>query len=278
MKSKQSLLVLDTVLVIMQRLVAWLIRHGINYIEFSQALKKVFLQQAMIEADRVGSKKTDSALSLLSGLQRRDVQQVRLALEEQPITAITRSTVPAEVIGKWLANSHLYPDCLLFNADDPTVISFENLVWSISKDKHPRSILNELIRIQVVDWDEETNLVSLQRRAFLPNQHSEQSYQLFSRIASDHLAASIHNLQTTEQDKFLDQAVFVDGLTQDSIVILEQYSRKKWQAFMQEMLTLADILSESDKQKINSNKRLTVGMFYNAEEDTHTLSTKPNKN
>ena len=101
MKSKQVIQVLESVLAIMQPLVTFLIRRGVTYIDFAQALKKVFLQQAINEAQRVGSKQTDTALSLLSGLQRRDVQQVRLLLIEQPLAAPTRCTVPTETIGKW---------------------------------------------------------------------------------------------------------------------------------------------------------------------------------
>ncbi|PTQ90005.1 DUF6502 family protein [Agitococcus lubricus] len=275
MKAKHSLLVLDTVLSIMQRLVAWLIRHGITYVEFAQALKKVFLQQALLEAERLGSKKTDSALSLLSGLQRRDVQLVRTALEEQPIAAITRSTVPAEVIGKWLANQDIYPDALVFMSDNPEVMSFEKLVLSVSKDKHPRSILNELIRIKVVEWDEVQDTICLQHKAFLPDQASEQLYQLFARILNDHLAASTYNLETAGREKFLDQAVFADGLAPESIAILEQYSRKKWQAFMQEMLTFADILCEADKVKSNADQRFTVAMFNYAERQNMPVDVIP---
>lgn len=259
MKSKKSLQVLESVLAIMQPLVTFLIRRGVTYIDFAQALKKVFLQQAINEAQRLGSKQTDSALSLLSGLQRRDLQQVRLSLAEQPIVASTRSTVPTETIGKWLANP-AYPDSLVFANHGSQRMSFEQLVWSVSKDKHPRSVLNELIRIKVVEWDEATDTVMLLRKAFLPDSSTEITYQLFRRIISDHIAAAVHNLESTEH-KFLEQAVFADELTPESIVILQQYSRKKWQAFMQEMLTLADVLCETDKEKLNANQRFTVGMF-----------------
>lgn len=259
MKSKKTLQVLESVLAIMQPLVTFLIRRGITYIDFAQALKKVFLQQAINEAQRLGSKQTDSALSLLSGLQRRDLQQVRLSLAEQPIIASTRSTVPTETIGKWLANP-AYPDYLAFARPNSQQMSFEQLVWSVSKDKHPRSVLNELIRINVVEWDEATDTVILLRKAFLPDNSTEAVYQLFRRIISDHIAAAVHNLESTDH-KFLEQAVFADELTPESIMILEQYSRKKWQAFMQEMLTLADVLCETDKEKPNANQRFTVGMF-----------------
>lgn len=263
MKSEKSLhmLVLDSVLTVMQPLVTLLIRRGVTYIDFIHGLKKVFLQQAINEMQRLGGKQTDSALSLLSGLQRRDVQHVRQLLISQPIMTPTRSTVPAETMGKWLANP-AYADKLVFAHPAANNMSFEQLVWSVSKDKHPRSVLNELIRLNVVEWDEQTDTVTLLRKNFLPDSTTEAAYQMFRRIVSDHIATVVHNLGATEEaDKFLEQAVFADELTPESVIILQQYSRKKWQAFMQEILTLADVLCEADKEKATANQRFTVGMF-----------------
>ena len=263
MKSEKSLhmLVLDSVLTVMQPLVTLLIRRGVTYIDFIHGLKKVFLQQAINEMQRLGGKQTDSALSLLSGLQRRDVQHVRQLLIAQPIMTPTRSTVPAETMGKWLANP-AYSDKLVFAHPAANNMSFEQLVWSVSKDKHPRSVLNELIRLNVVEWDEQTDTVTLLRKNFLSDSTTEAAYQMFRRIISDHIATVVHNLGATEEaDKFLDQAVFADELTPESVLILQQYSRKKWQAFMQEILTLADVLCEADKNKAHANQRFTVGMF-----------------
>ena len=71
----------DEALAIAQPLVAWLVRSGVGYAEFAAALKPVFLAQAMAEAQRLGHKPTDSALSLLSGLHRKDVRQMRASAE-----------------------------------------------------------------------------------------------------------------------------------------------------------------------------------------------------
>ncbi len=77
MKTQQSLLVLDSVLTMMEPLVLLLLRHGVSYVELAEQLKVVFLAQALAETQRIGAKQTDSALSLVTGLQRRDVQQLR---------------------------------------------------------------------------------------------------------------------------------------------------------------------------------------------------------
>jgi len=46
--------VLDEALAIAEPLVLWMIRSGVGYAEFAQALKPVFLAQARLELERNG--------------------------------------------------------------------------------------------------------------------------------------------------------------------------------------------------------------------------------
>ncbi len=64
---------LKQVLALMDYLSQWLIRSGVGYTEFSAALKPIFYQQALQELERIDQKPTISAISLLSGLHRKDV-------------------------------------------------------------------------------------------------------------------------------------------------------------------------------------------------------------
>jgi len=73
--------VLEQVLTMLQPLVVWLLRSGVGYTDLTAALKPVFLEAARTELTRIGGKQTDSAVSLLSGLHRKDVRAaIRLGL------------------------------------------------------------------------------------------------------------------------------------------------------------------------------------------------------
>lgn len=264
MKTQQSMLVLDSVLSILEPLVLLLLRHGISYVELAEQLKIVFLAQALAETQRIGAKQTDSALSLVTGLQRRDVQQLRPHAQNASRPQDLHHTVPAEVIGRWLADH--YPDDLLYS-DDGDLLSFERLVKSVSKDKHPRAVLDELLRIGVVLFDEDFQTVSLCRKAFLPSEQSEAIQHLFRRTLSDHLAASIHNISTQDQQKFLEQAVFAHGLSAQSTTIMHTYARKQWENMMQDFLKFAGSLCMVDADTAEPTERFTVGMYaYSAAE------------
>lgn len=258
MKTRQSMLVLESVLTIIEPLVLLLLRQGVSYVELAEQLKAVFLTQALAESERVGSKQTDSALSLVTGLQRRDVQQLRIHAQQMTRPQQLHHTIPSEVVARWLGDQHV--DELPYS-DDTAAMSFERLVNSISKDKHPRAVLDELIRIQVVTFDEEMQTVSLRRKAFLPDAQSEEAQHFFRRTLTDHLLASVHNISTDQQPKFLEQAVFAHGLSQPSSTILHTYARKQWENMLKDFVKLADSLCMVDADTPEAAERFTVGMY-----------------
>jgi hypothetical protein len=63
----------------MRPLVRLLVRHGVTYPVFATALKRVFLDAAIDELRERAMAQTDSAVSLLSGVHRRDVRTLTRA-------------------------------------------------------------------------------------------------------------------------------------------------------------------------------------------------------
>ena len=79
--------VIAEALAVAEPLVLWMLRSGVGYAEFAQALKPVFLAQARLELARTGQRDSDSAISLLSGLHRKDVRSFREAAY-QPLARV----------------------------------------------------------------------------------------------------------------------------------------------------------------------------------------------
>lgn len=246
---------LDQVLIIMEQLALWLIRSGVGHTEFATAIKPIFLQQSLEETTRIKGKQTDSAISLLSGLHRRDVSALRENIENKNVYPTTTATsIPAQVIGKWIAQE--WPDQIPQNGTAP---SFEALVQSISKDIHPRSVQQELERLQIVSVDQEH--IRLLQQAFTPDPQALETRQMVAQNIADHLAAAVHNLTSASPNKFLEQSVFADGLTRESALQLEQLSREIWQTNMLKVLRTAIELCEKDQNMKGNNQRFRLGIF-----------------
>src|SRR3954463_12053224 len=105
----RSAIILASVLRAFKPLVRLLMRHGVAYPAFASALKQVFLEAAAEELAAAGKKQTDSAISLLSGVHRRDVRNLgrldgsRIAMEEP-------MNMASQVAGRWLSDADYLDD------------------------------------------------------------------------------------------------------------------------------------------------------------------------
>ena len=69
-------IVLAGVLRLLAPLVRLLVQHGVPYTTFAAALKPVFVDAARKELTAAGKPQTDSAVTLLSGVHRRDIREI----------------------------------------------------------------------------------------------------------------------------------------------------------------------------------------------------------
>jgi hypothetical protein len=256
--------VLQQALVVMQPLVLWLLRSGVRHPEFSVAIKQTFLEQAAGELERLNAKQTDSAISMLSGLHRKDVKAMVTAMAQAPkkssrITrdSLGRPTVPSQVMTRWLASG--WPDELPMSG---SAKSFEILSRQVSSDVHPRAVLNELVRLGMAE--QEGDAVRLCRNAFVPDQQMAEAGNLLAGSTADHLAAGVHNLSGPGDRKFLEQSMFADGLSTDSVKQLEHLAGALWMQVLNAMVRAALPLSEKD-EPAGGDQRIRVGMFCYAE-------------
>lgn len=207
-------------------------------------------------------------MAIQSGLNRREVRQLRqlsggksryLEGYLQP----TKISVPSRVIALWvhLGLPSIIPTC---GGEG----SFEYLVKQVSTEKHPRSILAELIRLKLVV--ETGQNVFLQTQSFSPTPDQQVTKEIFSDNVADHLAAGITNL--TEQNEFLEQAVFADELTQESIEYLKQKTNTLWAQCSKKILAEAIQRCQLDQGKPQAHYRFRAGMYqYDAHHKKKTL-------
>ncbi|EPF75836.1 hypothetical protein GCM10025882_14320 [Acinetobacter gyllenbergii] len=246
---------LDSIYPMMQHIARWLIHSGVGYTDFVAALKPIFYEQALLELDRIKQNKTDSAVSLLSGLHRKDVssfrQQANQTATETPNFAIS---VPARVIARWIALD--LPTQIPISGEEN---SFEALVKHISTEKHPRSILFELQRLGVVVQIDQD--VMLQQHSFTPDNQMQESKALFSANLSDHLAAGIDNFISEKPFTHLEQAVHAEKLTAQSVEALRELSIELWQDMAKQLLNAAIHHCDQDQEKDDAHYQFRFGVY-----------------
>ncbi len=259
--SQRPAIVLARVLRVLRPLVRLLVRSGVTYTALAAALKPVFVAAAREELQRQGMAGTDSALTLLSGVHRRDVREMRRnpPAEELPPAPLS---LAAEVVARWLSDP-------LFLAIDgrPRVLSrgglgdpdgFDALVAGVSSDVRARAVLDELLRLGVVH-EEPDGGVRLDPGGFAPQQGFDEMAWLFADNLHDHAAAAAANLEGGAH--FLEQAVFVDRISDESAAELQRLAVEQWQQAMRRVLAAAQQRYDADAAQSAPGQRSQRARF-----------------
>ncbi len=265
----RSTLVLDAALRVLRPLARLLLQNGVSYGAFATALKRVFLDAAQDELQARGMARTDSAITLLSGVHRRDV---RTLLRGAPTADATAPRAPlsmaSEVALRWLSHRPWLGDDdrarVLARGSGPD--SFDALVASVSSDIRPRAVLDELVRLGVA---EETDTgVALLADSFAPRQGFAELSWLFADNLHDHLAAAAGNLQG--QSNFLEQSVHVDQITEASAAELQRAAVAAWQQAFRSYMALAQQRFDADAASAPAaqrSQRARFGVYFLIDRD-----------
>jgi hypothetical protein len=255
-------LVLRAALALLVPLARWLVHNGVPYSSFAPALKTVFVEAARRELTESGGKLTDSALSVLSGVHRRDIRALGhdAHVEAQP----KAPSAASQVFTRWLTDASLRTKSAQPIALPKTgeARSFDALARQVSSDVHPRTLLAEMQRLGLVRV--EGDLVHLESQAFVPQRGFDELVELFAANASDHLAAAAHNLRG-DGERFLEQSVFASGLSPRSAQTLGTLARRLWRPAFQQMVRAATQRHQHDTRDQQASMRMRFGVYYYAE-------------
>jgi len=248
---------------LMQPLVVWLLRSGVPYPVFAEMMKSVFVDTARAELERAAVRPTHSALSVLSGVHRKDVRSLESTPRTTDETAARGVPLASQVFTRWVTHPRYRsangkPRRLPRNGAEP---SFESLARELSSDVHPRTLLDELIRLGLATLDGDE--VVLSRQSFVPSRRLEALTALFAANGADHLGAAVHNL-TRDGPKFLEQSVYADGLTEASVAHLHEAARDAWAVAFKTMVAQAQARVDTDATA-DATGRMRFGVYYYSE-------------
>lgn len=234
--------------------------NGITFATAEEVLKRAFVQEANAMQPGAPEHGKVSRISTVTGINRREV--TRLTASETP-ELTTKQPLASEIFARWTTDpawrdSDGKP---LVLKRQGTELSFEALAQSITRDVHPRSILDELIRIDLVSYDEHLDLVTLTRNNFVPINDSSQMLNFLGDNVGDHLSAAIANV-LHDGNRHLEQAVFADELSTESLKAFLPVVMTHWNVLHEKMVPALTSLIEADKRAGRTqDQRVRVGLY-----------------
>jgi uncharacterized protein DUF6502 len=247
--------------------------NGITISTAEEILKQVFVQEANALKPGMPMHGTVSRISTATGLTRREV--TRLIKSDAPVRP-KKPPITTEIFARWTADWRDHDGKPLVIKRQGTAPSFEALAQSITRDIHPRSILDELVRIGIAHFDEDLDCVSLTHNDFVPGGDSRQLLNLLSDNVGDHLDAAVANV-LSDVGRHHEQAVFADELSTESIEALCPLVAAQWAALRDAMVPTITGLIESDRLAGRvQDQRMRIGL-YTFNENTGTPTEIPSK-
>ena len=235
------------------------IARGVRHAQLDELLRTVFVDAARDAHPDVPANRSVSRVSAATGLHRREVTRLMGATAPEA----PRGSLATQLFTRWLSDPALRSKGapLRSLARQGAAPSFESLAQSVTKDVHPRTLLEEVCRLGLATYDEKKDVVTLVRDRFVPDTDQKRMLAFLSSNVGDHLAATVANV-LNEGARQLEQAVFADELSELSIERLQPLVREQWQSLLRELApAMQKLLDEDEAEDRLRNQRLRVGMY-----------------
>jgi Family of unknown function (DUF6502) len=262
-------LLLDACRQVLLPLATLAVERGVPYAELDELLRGAFVQAARTAHPTVSAQRGASRISAATGLTRREVTRL---LQPPVTTEPNRSSPATQVFSRWLTEPQLRSadgKARALPRQGPPV-SFESLAQSITKDVHPRTLLEELLRLGLARVDEATDTVQLLRETFVPTGDEARMFGFLGANVGDHLRGAVANV-LAQGPRNVEQALFADGLSSDSITELRPLVAQQWQSVARSLVPLVQQFIDADVAAGRpADQRLRVGLYMYAAQSAAT--------
>ena len=240
-------------------------------IPFQQAiglLKQVYVDVAAEELVRSGDRPSASRLSLSTGIHRKEIKR----LHENPASEDDMPAsvaLGAQLVARWTNETPFVgkddePLALTRSPEEGGAPSFHALVTSVTTDIHPRSVLDEWLRLGIVRVDDDKR-IHLLTAAFVPHEGFEEKAFYFGRNLHDHIDVAARNVEGETSPK-LERSVHYGDLPRAAVDQLETLARREGMKLLERVNRRARQLRADgetrSEQGDGRSERMNFGLYF----------------
>ena len=245
------------------------VARGLPFAVVDEMLRAAFVSTAHAAHPGLPEHRRASRVSAATGLNRREVNRL---LEQQHAAAragkpaATPRSPAAMVFAHWRATP-----AYRTRAGAPRVLprtgtkpSFESLAHEVTRDVHPRALLEELLRLNLATHDAVRDTVALVKDNFVPRGDAEHMARWMGANVGDHLAGAVANMLGREP-AHAEQAIAAEGLSAASVAEVRPLLQAHWQRLTDELVPLLERLIEQDAARTDpddpNTHRVRFGLY-----------------
>ena len=226
--------------------------RGVSHATLDELLKQTLVQAGDQLYAELPAHRRVSRITTATGIHRREVSRlINLLRGEHPASAgaapVERSHA-SELFTRWRTDP-AYADRRGSPAELPRqgpLPSFETLAQGITRDVHPRSLLDELLRLGLAAHDSSRDSVRLVREAFVPQGDEGRMLRVLGRNVGSHLNGAVDNLLQDGGRRHFEQALFASGLSEASMLEFRRRVSDLWQDLLANMVPALEAMVARD--------------------------------
>lgn len=250
---------------VLRPLVKLMLHQGVTLPALIDSLKLTLVEVAQSDFPLAGKPPSDSRISLLTGVHRKDVSRLRTELTHQSERVPQSVSLGAQLAAVWMSDARYLdatgqPLALPRLASVGGEGSFEALVAGVNKDIRSRVVLDEWLRLGVAVLDAQDR-VCLQAQAFVPTAGFDEKAYYFGLNVADHAAAAASNL-LGQHPALFERSVHYEGLSARAIAELHQQTQTLGMATLVALNKAAHAAQAQAPTDAAPLQRFTAGVYF----------------
>lgn len=258
---------------LLRPLVRLLLRYGMSYGTFAELAKSVFVDVAAKEYALTNRKQSDSRVSVITGLSRKEVARVKQTPILADVASAKQYNRAARVISGWQIDPRFCttdgrPAPLLWTG---STASFADLVKAYSGDMTARAVLDELIRVGAAELVKhaEGDAVQLRAPAYVPARAEDMKLHILGTDVASLISTIDHNLNVSHGEPRYQRKVSYNNLPTEALPGFRALTQERAQQLLEELNRHLSQQDRDSNPSITGTGRKTAGLgIYYFEHDT----------
>ncbi len=253
---------------LMGPLVRILLRQGISYGEFSEVIKAVYVEIAIKDFKVTGRKATRTRVAVMTGLTRKEVKRVIDEAQKGEIELKSNFNRVMRVLVGWHTDAAFIgpygmPLELQYETTNPTEPTVSMLVKRFSGDMSPRSILDELIRVEAVR-ETDVGWFRVLRRDYIPEPQGILNFERTGTVVRNFVNTVDFNMTKSApgRGRFERNVVADDGLRNEDLPKFDAYIRERCQALLEEIDNWLAAMPKPNAEKGDDVVYTGIGVYH----------------
>jgi hypothetical protein len=242
-------------------LVKHLLANGVPFGRLEARLRELFVEVADAELALPGRRQTDSRVSLLTGINRKEVRRMRSSERGKSAPSSFSMNYATSLISRWLTDPQTVergrPRPLPYQAARGP--SFMKLARTVTVDLAPRVVLDELVRSGAVEI-RQGNVIVLKSDAYVPKRELSEKLQILCEDPPELIATILWNIFCEDRELLLQRKVYYDNLGSSAARRIRAEMRREGERFLRRVNRLLARHDRDRNPKAAGGERYYAGI------------------